>query len=252
MSGATLGWGAPERSPRWVQGDLSSSEYVLLAVLSLALHAWVWQLASRLPPRPDVEAKPLPIEITLVAPPAPKTLAPPPPPAAAPAPALTPVPLPKPAPRPKPESAPKPKPKPLPKPPPEPQPEPQTSEASSAPAPPAAAAPATSAPLAGPVAAAPAELPLVPAHTRATSRRNPKPEYPAIARRRGWQGTVLLRIQVGVDGLPASVEVAESSGREVLDQSALRTVRRWTFSPALRGDRPVASTLTLSIVFKLD
>jgi protein TonB len=102
---------------------------------------------------------------------------------------------------------------------------------------------------AGPVAA---EAPLVPAHTRATSKRNPKPEYPSIARRRGWEGKVLLRIDVGADGLPGKVEIAESSGREVLDQSALRTVRRWTFTPAMRGDEPVASTLTLSIVFKLD
>ena len=63
---------------------------------------------------------------------------------------------------------------------------------------------------------------------------------------------MLLRIQVGADGLPGRVEVAESSGREVLDQSALRTVRRWTFTPAMRGGEPVDSTLTLSIVFKLD
>jgi periplasmic protein TonB len=63
---------------------------------------------------------------------------------------------------------------------------------------------------------------------------------------------VLLRIRVGADGLPGRVEVATSSGREVLDESAVRTVKRWTFTPAMRGAEPVDSELTLSIVFKLD
>ena len=109
----------------------------------------------------------------------------------------------------------------------------------------------TSDALAAAPVAAPVEVPVTPAHTRATSRRNPKPEYPSIARRRGWEGKVLLRINVRADGLPGKIEVAESSGREVLDESALRAVKRWTFTPAMRGAEAVDSTLTLSIVFKL-
>lgn len=233
-------------------GDYRRSDLVLLGLLSIALHAWVWQIAVRQSPPPDVEAKPLPIEIQLVAPPAPKPVAPPPPPQVVPQPPPpkpAPPPPPKPKPKPKPKPVPKPKPRPAPEPPP-PAPVPPPQAAPAPPAPPVSTAP--SAPASpGPVAPA-ADVPIVPAHTRATSKRNPKPEYPTIARRRGWQGQVLLRIRVGADGLPGKVEVAESSGREVLDQSALRTVRRWTFTPAMRGDEPVESTLTLSIVFKLD
>jgi len=234
-------------------GDYRRSDLVLLGLLSAAIHLWVWQLALREAPRPDVEAKPLPIEIQLVAPPAPKPVAPPPPPPVV---AQPPPPKPAPPPEPKPKPVPAPKPKPKPAPAPKPQPVPEPPPTPAPPAPAAPAAPVVAVPAApsapGPVAPPAAEVPVVPAHTRATSKRNPKPEYPTIARRRGWEGKVLLRIQVGADGLPGKIEVAESSGREVLDQSALRTVKRWTFTPAMRGTEPVDSTLTLSIVFKLD
>ena len=36
---------------------------------------------------------------------------------------------------------------------------------------------------------------------------NPKPKYPAIARSRGWQGKVLLRVKVTADGLSEAVTV---------------------------------------------
>ena len=73
-----------------------------------------------------------------------------------------------------------------------------------------------------------------------------------IAKRRGWQGTVLLEVEVGENGRPRSVKVLESSGRQLLDQSALRAVRLWLFNPATRDGQAVDSTMTLSIVFKLE
>jgi protein TonB len=213
----------PGGMPARRRGDDGLFDWILLGLLSAGLHLWVY-LQFNAPQAPIVQAQPKPIEIQLVAPPAPKTVAPPPPPAR---PTPPPPEPPPPPPKPRPKPPPKPKPKPVPKPP---------------------------APISAPPApvAAPVEVPVTPAHTRATSRRNPKPEYPSIARRRGWEGKVLLRINVRADGLPGKIEVAESSGREALDESALRTVKRWTFTPAMRGAEAVDSTLTLSIVFKLD
>ncbi len=81
---------------------------------------------------------------------------------------------------------------------------------------------------------------------------NPKPKYPAIARSRGWQGQVLLRVKVTADGLSEAVTVHHSSGHEVLDESAVAAVERWQFIPAKRGNSAVASTVIVPIIFTLN
>jgi len=81
--------------------------------------------------------------------------------------------------------------------------------------------------------------------------RNPAPPYPHQARRQGWEGTVVLRIYVQADGVPSSVEIVRSSGHSVLDDAALRTLRRWKFSPAKLAGQPVSATVEIPISFKL-
>lgn len=58
-----------------------------------------------------------------------------------------------------------------------------------------------------------------------------EPRYPMESRRRGEQGTVLLRVLVGRDGLPIGIEVARSSGYRALDRAAREAVLRWRFRP---------------------
>ena len=82
---------------------------------------------------------------------------------------------------------------------------------------------------------------------------NPIPPYPALARRRSHEGTVTLRVVVGADGAVRKAEVAESSGFEELDQSALDTVRtRWRFVPARRGGVAVDSSVLVPVKFSLN
>ncbi len=81
---------------------------------------------------------------------------------------------------------------------------------------------------------------------------NPAPQYPARSRRRAEQGTVILHVLVAADGLVERVEVAESSGFDDLDVSALETVRtRWRFVPARRDGHPVESWVLVPIRFAL-
>lgn len=80
---------------------------------------------------------------------------------------------------------------------------------------------------------------------------NPKPEYPFVARNRGYQGRVVLQVDVLPDGTAASVELTSSSGYDSLDAAALRTVRQWRFVPARRNGRPVAAAVTVPVLFKL-
>jgi protein TonB len=80
---------------------------------------------------------------------------------------------------------------------------------------------------------------------------NPKPDYPDRARRDGKEGRVLLRVLVNEDGRSASVEVSRSSGIEALDQAAVEAIKRWRFSSARLGDRPVESWVRIPIDFRL-
>jgi protein TonB len=89
------------------------------------------------------------------------------------------------------------------------------------------------------------------ANFRANYLHNPKPEYPAIARSRNWQGKVLLRVKVSAQGLAVTASVEQSSGHDMLDESAIEAVKKWRFTPAKRGDTPVESSVIVPIDFKL-
>jgi protein TonB len=99
---------------------------------------------------------------------------------------------------------------------------------------------------------APEQLPISAPIGRAGYLNNPAPDYPAMATRQGWQGTVVLRVRVLSDGKVESVEIKQSSGRKILDDEAIRTVKKWLFTPSKRGDTPVDGWATVPIEFLLD
>lgn len=217
---------------------------VFLAVLLLhiALIACLRQSSE-----PETPAEPLVMEVALLAAPAPTPAKPAPP-----APAVAkPTPRPVPAKPKKAPALPKKTPavrKPAVKPAPAPAAKPETAEAP-------ALTPGSAAPANPTVAAAPARPKaetFTEANYRANYKSNPKPEYPRLAKSRGWQGKVLLRVQVTADGRSASVQVQQSSGHNQLDEAAVEAVEHWTFLPAKRGEMPVASTVTVPIQFKLN
>ena len=115
---------------------------------------------------------------------------------------------------------------------------------------PSATAPLASPPDAKP--APPAEPTVTQARFDADYLKNPAPPYPAIARRMGEQGKVILRVAVSAHGTADGVEVRTSSGSPRLDEAAANTVRHWKFVPARRGDSPVASWVLVPINFKLE
>ena len=92
-------------------------------------------------------------------------------------------------------------------------------------------APATAAP--GPtVPAAPAvQLP----SSNADYLQNPKPAYPALSKRLGEQGKVIVRVLIGIDGTAQKADIRQSSGFERLDQAALNTVLKWRYVPGKRA-----------------
>jgi TonB family protein len=81
---------------------------------------------------------------------------------------------------------------------------------------------------------------------------NPKPPYPKSARRRGQEGTVLLRVLVLEDGKVGEIELAGPSGYTVLDESALKAVKKWIFIPGKNGGEDISSWVEVPIKFQLD
>ena len=82
--------------------------------------------------------------------------------------------------------------------------------------------------------------------------KNPKPDYPPAARRQHQEGTVLFRVHVTARGRPDRIELLQSSGVSALDESALRAVRGWEFTPAQMGEAEVESEIDFPIQFRLE
>ena len=80
---------------------------------------------------------------------------------------------------------------------------------------------------------------------------NPKPRYPMIARRNGYEGAVLLRIWVLEDGKVGKIEIEQSSGYVILDKSAIEAVTNCIFIPGKRNGVPFPSWVTVPIKFQL-
>lgn len=80
---------------------------------------------------------------------------------------------------------------------------------------------------------------------------NPKPLYPKEARKRKEQGLVLLAVTVTARGAAEAVEVIQSSGHALLDQSAVEAVKRWQFVPARIGTATTTSRVQIPIRFRL-
>lgn len=83
------------------------------------------------------------------------------------------------------------------------------------------------------------------------SAANPSPPYPPLARRRGIEGTVVLRVEVSAEGRALAVDIARSSGSSMLDEAARDTIARWRFRPARRGGEAVAAATTVPVRFSL-
>lgn len=80
--------------------------------------------------------------------------------------------------------------------------------------------------------------------------RSPEPQYPATALRRGEGGDVLLRVNVGADGVPGEIDFVRRSSSRELDRAAQDAVRRWRFEPATRNGKAVPAVVEVPIEFK--
>lgn len=87
---------------------------------------------------------------------------------------------------------------------------------------------------------------------RADYLNNPRPPYPLVARRMGYQGKVVLNVEVLAEGRAGEVKLQSSSGYDILDRAALQTVKTWKFSPATRFGQPITQWFLVPIKFSLE
>ncbi|WP_437982017.1 TonB-dependent siderophore myxochelin receptor MxcH [Sorangium sp. So ce117] len=75
-------------------------------------------------------------------------------------------------------------------------------------------------------------------------------DYPAAALAQGREGTVVLRLGIEADGRVSAADVAQAAGHG-FDEAAQAAAQRFLFSPARRGDTPVASRILYAYEFHL-
>jgi protein TonB len=83
-------------------------------------------------------------------------------------------------------------------------------------------------------------------------RENPPPVYPKLARKRGYEGTVILQVLVNTQGRVDNLQIDLSSNHALLDRAALNSVRKWYFEPGRRGNEKIDMWVKVPVTFKLD
>lgn len=102
------------------------------------------------------------------------------------------------------------------------------------------------------VAPGPVEVAVAETKPSALSYSSTRPVvYPRESTRDKEQGTVMLRVLVGVDGVPQEIEIERSSGFVRLDRAAKAAVMKWRFEPGTRNGQPIAAYGLVPIAFKL-
>lgn len=77
-----------------------------------------------------------------------------------------------------------------------------------------------------------------------------EPEFSEEARAVGYEGTCILKVIVGTDGMPRNIRVVNRIGMG-LDEKAIEAVGTWRFDPALKDGEPVAVEIAVEVAFHL-
>ena len=78
-----------------------------------------------------------------------------------------------------------------------------------------------------------------------------RPNYTSEAMRLKIQGTVILDVIVGRDGIPSAIRVARSLDAHGLDEEAVRAVQQWRFNPGRIGETPVDVLVRIVLDFHI-
>jgi len=80
---------------------------------------------------------------------------------------------------------------------------------------------------------------------------NPPPQYPQVAKLRGWEGKVVFEASILKNGRVGRLKIMASSGYRSLDSAARKAISRWKFSPATSFGLPIDSEVEIPVNFSL-
>lgn len=80
----------------------------------------------------------------------------------------------------------------------------------------------------------------------------PEPAYPALSRKRGEEGKVIIKVEISAEGKVLKARVARSSSYSRLDRAALKAIESAAFTPATKYGTPVESVKKIAYRFELE
>ena len=101
-----------------------------------------------------------------------------------------------------------------------------------------------------PTAIAPASTPIKHPVTPPVLLFKKEPSYSEAARQAKCQGTVVLYVMIGADGIPGNIKVLRSLGLG-LDEKAVEAVGQWRFKAGTRDGQPVSVETQVEVNFRL-
>jgi len=78
----------------------------------------------------------------------------------------------------------------------------------------------------------------------------PDPEYSEKARKKKINGTVVLSLTVGTDGLAHDIQVDKKLGYG-LDEKAVEAMQKWKFQPEIKDGQPIETSIKVEMSFHL-
>jgi len=75
--------------------------------------------------------------------------------------------------------------------------------------------------------------------------------YPPLAIRLNHQGVTVVEFTIEADGSVTNAHVVKSSGYDELDNASIPCTQSWTYRPALLNGKPIATTHTADVIWKL-
>lgn len=98
----------------------------------------------------------------------------------------------------------------------------------------------------------PVPLPLVPAATDPRYAGDFQPQYPSSELRAEREGSVSVRVLIGVEGRVKAVEQVRATSPAFFEATRRQALAKWRFRPATRGGVAEESWKVLNVRFKLD
>lgn len=81
---------------------------------------------------------------------------------------------------------------------------------------------------------------------------HPQPiSYPRWAVSKGWQGKLIIAVEIRTDGTIGLYQMMHSTGYKALDKRAVHAIQNWKFHPAVKDGKPLRTCIQIPVLFQL-